>query len=139
MDLEEHMITVRRSDITALACFVVATLAACQSAPEKVDPDLVIDKVNHPEERYFEGQIISLRPTVNTMLISRGSSADQLNIVTCVYNPATKIFVDGKPAGLGDLGRGMPVKVKGHMEGVDTADERCVVDVAKFTTAAAQK
>jgi hypothetical protein len=73
---------------------------------------------NDPDARTFSGTIISLRPTVSTMLISKEEQVGRErfpNQIVVKYDPQTKFLLDGKPATLDQIQQYMSVTIEGHM------------------------
>lgn len=107
-----------------LALLALAILPACQTTSES----RII--TTDPAYRQFSGTIISLRPPTSVMLISKGKSLDDLNIVECKWNAQTRFTLDGKPAALDEIRPYMPVTIQGRM-----IDDQLVVAEAQFSSA----
>jgi len=118
---------------------LLTLLTACpldKKGTTKISPDadLAIDPATHPEQRYFEGTIISLTPTTNTMKFSMGKKADEINFVETRYDRDTKFYINDAPAAVSDITPYSPARVKAHMVYTDKSDTEgtCIVDVVKF-------
>src|SRR4051812_29797769 len=101
---------------------VMATgvMVGCSSQPTAREGGSRMERVaREGDERAFAGTIISLRPTVSTMLISKDEQVGKEkfpNVIAVKYDAGTKIFVDGREGTITDLERYMPVQVRGRMK-----------------------
>lgn len=106
-------------------------LAACAShhAASSARP-------NDPDYRSFSGNIISLRFTTSTMIISENNNPKSIggqaaipNIVEVKYDVNTRFYLDNHPTTLDKLDRYMPVHVEGHMR-----DGQMFAESARFSS-----
>jgi hypothetical protein len=93
-----------------------------QATPSATDPDA----------RTFSGTIISLRPTVSTMMISKEEQVGRdrfPNQVIVKYDAQTKLLLDGNPTTLDQIQQYMPVTIEGHMR-----NGQLFAETAKFSS-----
>ena len=102
----------------SLVIISVACVGAC------AEKSATTQKLPTQAKREFEGTIVSLRPTTETMLISKGKKVEELNMVAVKWDRQTLFFLDGQKADLTQIQQYMPVRVKGRMvDGQMVADE----------------
>ena len=97
----------------------LALLAAgCASNPA----DASSTRPGDPAYRAFSGNIISLRPTVSTRMVSKADKyqgSPYPNVIEVHYDAATQFYLDGQPTTLDKIDPYMPVSITGHMRGDD--------------------
>ena len=99
-------------------------LVGCASVPSSAKP-------GDPDSRVFVGLIVSLRPVVSTMVVSKdeGRGKDAYpNFIYVKYDAATKFLLDDQPATLADIEQYMKVKIDGHMR-----DGRLFAETVSFS------
>ncbi len=102
-----------------LASLLLAfTLAGCAVGGATHPP---LANANDPDARTFSGNIIGLRFTSSTMLVSKNDTAPDghrvPNEIIVRYDAATHFLLDNQPATLDQIDKYMPVTIQGHMRG----------------------
>jgi hypothetical protein len=95
----------------------VLTVGGCNGLNQN-DRGASLATSTDPTARTFSGAIISLRPTVSTMLISKEEQVGRErfpNQIVVKYDAQTKFLIDGKPATLDQIQQYMNVTISGHM------------------------
>lgn len=106
-------------------------MAGCAGEPAP-RASVEIGRPGDADYRQFTGTIVSLRPMISTMLISKDEvhGKDQYpNIIRVKYDAQTKFYLDNQPATLDQFQQYMIVKVDGHMR-----DGELVAESANFSS-----
>ncbi len=121
----------------ALGACCTLSIAGCSHAitPNlKENRAMVARTKGHRHQIYFQGLVFHYVPLQHVMAFIMGSSVQNLNQVTTVFNKRTKFYIDNKPALPSAVRQYMPAQVLGRRVRIAGGRHKLILEVVRFSS-----